>query len=502
MNKKHISAFTGIMLILTFIFVMCPQSNKAIVGSLDKVCATTSEDSTTENDTSGRYTTDIEPDAPDIVAEAAIVIDADTGNILYQKNAYECEYPASITKIMTCLLAIENCEMDETVTMSYDAIWGIDRDSNNIALDVGEELLMEDCLYALMLESANEVAWGIGEHITGGDIEAFAEMMTEKAYELGCKDTNFKNANGLPDEDHYTTCYDMALITQAALQYEAFRTITSTLTYTIGPTNLCDEERVLWQHCKLIRIDHTYSYEYCEGGKTGYTIAANNTLVSWSKKDDREIICVIMNCDGTSNTYTDTINLSNYCFENFTDITPPEASYEFVKENEDQIIENFYKYYDYYDSADVSVELDSSYKLAYSVNWDTADISYSLFYTGDSSCITYNEETDTYTVAQVAFYHGNNLIGYGDILLTGYDPDAATTEEKAVSAYSASPSDAENNSTDNEKSGIHISGKFIIIFIVVLIVMFAILFAIYVRHVNETRMRNRKRREEEINRRR
>lgn len=515
MNKKHISAFTAIMLILFVILLLHYNSSGNFSSSFDTVYAAkistenndtidedTSEstDENSEEDSTEYKVTTEHPDqpdiAPDIVADAAIVIDADTGNILYQKNAFEKEYPASITKIMTCLLALENCSMDETVTMSYDAIWGIERDSNHISLDVGEEISMQDCLYALMLESANEVAWGIGEHIAGGDITDFAEMMTEKAAELGCLNTNFTNANGLPDDNHYTTCYDMALITQAALQYEGFRTITGTLTYTIGPTNLCEEERPLWHHCKLIHIDHTYTYEYCEGGKTGFTTQAQNTLVSWSKKDGREIICVIMNCQGASNAYTDTIALSNYCFDNFTDITPPDAA-KVCEEHKSEILDRLNEFFNTNYSEEITVGIDDDYKLSYNANWDTSEIEYVISYSDKVACETDN---DAYIIGKLLFYHEGELMGQTDLIVTDYFSLTDTPEDIDVSSYLASPADASDNTDNTGKSGIQ--QKTIIIIIVIVILCIAAIFAAYVFHINKVRTQNKKRREIEIYRKR
>lgn len=190
---------------------------------------------------------------PDLVATAAIVMDAESGQILYEKNAYERRYPASITKIMTTLLAIEHkVNMNETVTMTDNAVWGIDRDSTNIGLDVGEKVTIGDLLYATMVKSANECAYAIAE-IVGGDVEHFADMMNEKAKELGCQDTHFVTPNGLHDDNHYTCAYDMALITKAAIQYDEFREIAGTQSYTIPPTNLSEDSTELWNGNKIDR---------------------------------------------------------------------------------------------------------------------------------------------------------------------------------------------------------------------------------------------------------
>lgn len=268
---------------------------------------------------------------PDTVGDAIIVMDAATGQILYEQNAYEKMYPASITKIMTVLIALEYGNLNDTIVMSDTAVWGIERDSSHIALDVGEEINFEDALYAVLLVSANEAAWGVAEHIAGS-LEDFCELMNQKAEELGCVSTHFVNANGLHDDDHYTCAYDMALIAREALKYDKFREISGTQYYVIPPTNMQEEERELWQNNKLIRDGSDYYYQYCEGGKTGFTDQALGTLVTWSKKDDVELICVVMHSRPTSTTYTDTKALDEYFFNNFS-YAEPLTDFQFSDED-------------------------------------------------------------------------------------------------------------------------------------------------------------------------
>ena len=144
------------------------------------------------------------PDGPVVGAQSAILMEANTGTILYEKNIHEKLYPASTTKMMTCLLAIENCSLDEMVTFSSEAVFGIEQGSSNAGIDVGEQISMEECLYIILMYSANEVTAGVGEHVAGS-IDAFVDKMNERAKELGCLNTHFNNSNGLPDENHYTT---------------------------------------------------------------------------------------------------------------------------------------------------------------------------------------------------------------------------------------------------------------------------------------------------------
>lgn len=256
------------------------------------------------------------PEGPTVEGEAAIVMEASTGTVLYEKNADEQLYPASITKIMTALLAVENSSMDEQVTFSMDAVYKTE--GSGISRDVDEVMSMKDCLYGLMLESSNECAYAIAEHV-GGTYDNFIQMMNEKATELGCSYTHFNNPHGLPDENHYTCARDMALISKAALKNETFRLITSTRRYTIPPTNKHAEETYLTNHHKMLnnwKGDSSYLYDGCIGGKTGYTSVAQSTLVTFAERDGMTLICVVMK-EKSPGHYVDTTNLLNYCFENF-----------------------------------------------------------------------------------------------------------------------------------------------------------------------------------------
>lgn len=267
------------------------------------------------------YGVDDLKNAPDITAESAILIDAASGAVLYGKEEESKQYPASITKVMTALLAIENCSMDDIVTFSNEAVNGIEPGSSSAGINVGAQLTVEDTLYALMLVSANEAAAALAEHISGSD-EAFADLMNQRAKELGCTGTHFTNPHGLPDEDHYTTAHDMALILQEAMKYEEFRTIAESETYTLQKSDTLTNTLELWNHSKIIRENSEYYYEYAEGSKPGYTQAALNTLVTYAKKDNVELICVILKDYGADNSYYDTTDLFEWGFEQVKGIQP------------------------------------------------------------------------------------------------------------------------------------------------------------------------------------
>lgn len=253
--------------------------------------------------------------APELNAEAAILMDATTGEILFEKNSKSKMYPASITKIMTVLLALEKGNLSDTITFSHDAVYSIEPGSAHIAMQEGEQITLEQALYGILLRSANEVANAVGEYVDGS-IPAFAQHMTQRAKELGCESTNFLNANGLFDENHYTTAYDMACIARELLKQEAYQKMMSNTYYEIPPTNKQTETRYLHGQHQMLNPNSIYYYEYATGGKTGYTWEAQNTLVTFAKKGDTQLIAVVLKCKGAEH-YVDSKALFEYGFANF-----------------------------------------------------------------------------------------------------------------------------------------------------------------------------------------
>lgn len=252
------------------------------------------------------------PAGPEVSAPAAIVMEANTGVILYSKDIYTAYYPASITKVMTALLALERSNLNEIMTMTVDAemkVYG-----SRVGLVRGESVTMESALYAVLLESANEVTYGVAEHV-GGTMKDFVEMMNNRAKSLGCVNTNFVNPHGLHEEGHYVCAYDMALIGREAIAIPEFRKIAGTRTYTIPATNK-NVARPMAHHHKMIR--KTLPYEYAIAGKTGGTNEAKNTLVTFAEKDGLTLICVVLYVDTVDQMYQDTIKLFDFCFENYT----------------------------------------------------------------------------------------------------------------------------------------------------------------------------------------
>lgn len=251
------------------------------------------------------------PTGPIVGAASAILIEAETGTVLYAKNIHDTHYPASTTKILTTLIAYEECSLDETVTFSHDAIFNTPRDSNHIAMDVGDTLSMETCLNAILIRSANEVAFAVAEHISGTS-EEFAKKMNERAKELGCEDSNFVNPNGLPNENHYTSAYDLAKIGQAFFANDLLCNITMTQRLIVQKKN----GELIENNKMELLPGHKYAYEYLVGCKTGYTEAARYALVSCAEKNGMKLICVVMQ-DENQAVYEDTIALFNYGFSNF-----------------------------------------------------------------------------------------------------------------------------------------------------------------------------------------
>ena len=229
--------------------------------------------------------------------EAVCVMDAATGVVMYEALSNEKRYPASITKLMTTLLLMEYVEANggdwsERVLFSMNAVFGIEAGSSNIAMDFDETLSLEQCIYAIMLASANEVCMAVAEHISGS-VEAFADKMNARAQELGCTSTHFVNPHGLPDEQHYTTAYDIAIIMRETAKFDKFREVIATTYYEIPPTEKKTEPKQFANSNKMILPGEFY-YEYNIGGKTGYTDDARHTLVTLHEKDGDTLIVAVM----------------------------------------------------------------------------------------------------------------------------------------------------------------------------------------------------------------
>lgn len=383
------------------------------------------------------------PEGPSITTPYAIVMDVNSGAILYEKGSLEKNYPASITKVMTTMLALEYCELDEIVTFSDDAINLNQGDTSHIARDYGEQMTVEQCLYAIMLESANECSYAIAEHVgqkLGGDYSTFIDLMNEKAASLGCTNTHFNNSNGLPDPDHWTCPRDMALIGAEAYKNETFRIIIGTRSYRIPPTNKHDEITPLNNHHAMISNYKTnqYLYEYCTGGKTGYTDVARSTLITFAEKDGLSLVCVVMRTN-SPNQYIDTRTLFDYCFQNFQAFSLAEYAGADQESNENKGIMNNHESY---------VDLNKDGYVVLPVTADFADVEMSLE----------SENLPGDTIAQLVYTYGGHRVGKVDVV-----PSKAVVEDNYFKM--------ENNNSEMNVVEIKAST---IVWIVVLLILLAI----------------------------
>ena len=262
---------------------------------------------------------------PEISADAAILIDSSSEKVLYSKNENQKMYPASTTKILTAILTIENCNLNDVVTVPYEAISSITSGYSVAALQAGEQLTVEQLLQVMLVHSANDAANVLAFHVSGS-IENFAELMNNKVSELGLTNTHFTNPSGMHDENHYTTAHDLAIIMKYCMKNDTFRSLSSLKYCTIPATNKYDV-RVFNTTNELLIYDNrdvssNYYYKYAIAGKTGYTTQAKNCLVSVAKKENLELICVVLSAgiypNNVSAKFVDTKSIFDYGYNNYT----------------------------------------------------------------------------------------------------------------------------------------------------------------------------------------
>ena len=266
------------------------------------------------------------PKGPGTYGDAAIVMDAGTGAILYAKNIDEHFYPASITKVLTALVALENGKFEDPVVVSEDCVSFLEPGDSSIGLKKGNEITLEQALYATLLASANEAAYAVGENVgknAGHDYAWFLEQMNQRCRELGGTNSNFANTNGLPDPDHYTCARDMALIGSEMFKYPEFFKIVQTMQYEIPASDTC-QQHIFQQKHKMLNESSREYYKYAVGGKTGYTPDALNTLITMADKDGMQLVCVVLHTQ-SGHHYGDTRKLFDYGYKNFTK-TPVEGN--------------------------------------------------------------------------------------------------------------------------------------------------------------------------------
>lgn len=262
------------------------------------------------------------PDWPSdtgIMAEAGIVIDADSGTVLFGQQIHVPFPPASITKLLTALVVAEHCSMDEMVTFSHDAVYNVESGSGNkLSLDEGDVISVEDCLHLLLLLSSNQSANALAEHVAGSR-EAFVEMMNQRIAQIGCRESHFANPSGLNDDNQYVSAYDMALIAAEAFDNDTVLRISSTKRHRVGATiNNPEGANITMEH-RILMAENSSSEYYCEGavaGKTGYTSIAGNTLVTYAQRDGRNLISVILR-GSQPQYYLDGKTILNFGFSSF-----------------------------------------------------------------------------------------------------------------------------------------------------------------------------------------
>ncbi|MCM0648940.1 D-alanyl-D-alanine carboxypeptidase [Clostridium swellfunianum] len=249
---------------------------------------------------------------PTVSADSAVLMDAETGTVLYSKNMNNAYPPASTTKVMTTLLTLEKTKMDDVVTVGKKVPYV---EGSKIGIAEGEEIKVKDLLYGLILMSGNDCAEALAEHI-GGSLEGFAAMMNQKAKELGCENTNFANPSGLYDSNHKTSAKDLALIMREAAKYSEYRDIASTFAYKIPATNKHPEGINLGNENKLLNKNSKYYYPGAEAGKTGYTVQSLHSYVASANKNGQRLIVALVH-DKEKMFYEDTKKLFDYGFKNF-----------------------------------------------------------------------------------------------------------------------------------------------------------------------------------------
>lgn len=374
------------------------------------------------------------PTGPVVSAESAILMDADTGAILYAKNIHQQEYPASTTKILTTLIASERCSMDEIVDFSYDAVHDIDPGSNHIAIDPGEQLTMEECLNAILIRSANEVSFAVAEHISGTTWQDFASIMNERAKELGCEDSNFVNPNGLPNENHYTSAYDLAMIGRAFFANEALCKMTMTHMLHISPSERQPDDIMEVNKMELIP-GGKYAYPYLVGCKTGYTDAARSTLVSCAEKDGMKLICVVMK-DENPNYYEDTITLFDYGFSNFQRVNISQTETKYNIENAG----SFYSGNDIFGNSKPILELNQT---------DSITLPNTITFQDAVSSISY-DNTEPGQVAVITYTYNDVVLGTASLDFTAAEKGSSVFRENTAETTESAE---ESGATDETQSG-------------------------------------------------
>ena len=346
------------------------------------------------------------PLGPAIGAQAAILMDANTGSILYAKNIHEQLYPASITKLLSTYISVQECDLSEMVTFSEAAVHSINWwEDANMGVYPGSSLTLEEVLYGILVGSANEAAYAIAEHVSG-NLEDFASLMNKTAKELGCINSNFVTPNGIHDENHYTTAYDMALIAKAFFSDETLTKMSATTRFDVPVNETQTREGIILTAKSQLHPGKPYSYSALVGTKTGYTDYARQTLVSCAEKNGLKLICVILKEEMPAQ-YTDTIELFNYGFDNF----------EAVHLNE---IDNPYSIDNHFFTTNIDL-LGSSKTILSLKKEDYVVLPNTLTIDDLTSGVSYDNKNDS-SIACINYFYKNHLVGKINVELAIDEP--------------------------------------------------------------------------------
>ena len=263
------------------------------------------------------------PAPPEIASEAALLIELNTGAILYEKNMDVRMYPASLTKILTALITIEDCSLSDTITLSHASVTDLVSGGFNWRYQEGEAFTIEDALYALCLSSVNTIGYALAEHMDGS-LPGFSQRMNARAAALGATNSTFNNPHGLNDDIHMTTVRDMALILWEAIENDTYREIASTAFHRIDNLTVADYDIDCTHTHDMLKTESPFYYPDAVCGKTGFTTPAGYCLATYAKRGEMDLICVTMHAMDRNDSFRDGIRLFNYAFDNFTFGSLPE----------------------------------------------------------------------------------------------------------------------------------------------------------------------------------
>ena len=410
------------------------------------------------------------PLGPAIGAQSAILMDANTGAILYAKNIHEQLYPASITKLLSTYVALQECELDEMVTFSEDAVYSINWwEDANMGVYAGSSLKLEEVLYGILVGSANEAAYAVAEHVSG-NLEAFSSLMNKTAKELGCLNSNFITPNGIHDENHYTTAYDMALIAKAFFSNETLTKMSSTTRFDVPVTEHQTREGLILTAKSQLLPGKPYAYEPLVGTKTGYTDQARQTLVSCAEKNGLKLICVILKEESPAQ-FTDTIELFNYGFDNFDAVTLDNVNNEYAIDN------HFFT---------TDIDLLGNSKTILSLNKEDYIVLPNTITIEDlNSKVTFDKKQKN-SIACINYYYKNYLLGKISVDLAIDEPYIFDFGNQKYSTVDIVESQNQNT--------IYINVIHLLIGFILLVILFTILFSVQTFSRNKRLAKKRKNR--------